>query len=49
MNASPQLYDERLSRYLTAMRNGKPDKIPIRPFVVSGRTRTALRYFSSSS
>ncbi|MCJ7737507.1 MAG: hypothetical protein MUQ10_09380, partial [Anaerolineae bacterium] len=28
-----QLYDERLSRYLTAMRNGKPDKIPIRPFV----------------
>ena len=28
-----QLYNERLSRYLTAMRNGKPDKIPIRPFV----------------
>jgi hypothetical protein len=28
-----QLYNERLSRYLTAMRNEKPDKIPIRPFV----------------
>ena len=28
-----ELCDERLSRYLTAMRNGKPDKIPIRPFV----------------
>ena len=28
-----QLYAERLSRYTTAMRNEKPDKIPIRPFV----------------
>ena len=28
-----QLYTERLNRYLTAMRNEKPDKIPIRPFV----------------
>jgi len=28
-----QLYNERLSRYMTAMRNEKPDKIPIRPFV----------------
>ena len=28
-----QLYNERLSRYVTAMRNGKPDKVPIRPFV----------------
>ena len=28
-----QLYQERLRRYVTAMRNGKPDKIPIRPFV----------------
>ncbi|NQT13700.1 MAG: hypothetical protein HQ582_13185 [Planctomycetes bacterium] len=27
------LYAERLSRYTTAMRNEKPDKIPIRPFV----------------
>ena len=28
-----QLYQERLKRYVTAMRNEKPDKIPIRPFV----------------
>jgi len=28
-----QLYQERLNRYVTAMRNEKPDKIPIRPFV----------------
>lgn len=28
-----QLYQERLRRYVTAMRNEKPDMIPIRPFV----------------
>lgn len=28
-----QLYAERMKRYVTAMRNEKPDKIPIRPFV----------------
>ena len=28
-----QLYAERLKRYVTAMRNEKPDKIPIRPLV----------------
>jgi len=28
-----KLYTERLARYTTAMRNEKPDKIPIRPFV----------------
>lgn len=28
-----KLYQERLNRYVTAMRNGKPDRIPIRPFV----------------
>jgi hypothetical protein len=28
-----QLYQQRLKRYVTAMRNGKPDCIPIRPFV----------------
>jgi len=28
-----QLYAERMKRYTTAMRNEKPDKIPIRPFV----------------
>jgi hypothetical protein len=27
-----QLYAERLARYVTAMRNGKPDRVPIRPF-----------------
>jgi hypothetical protein len=28
-----ELYAQRLDRYVTAMRNGKPDRIPIRPFV----------------
>jgi uroporphyrinogen-III decarboxylase len=28
-----QIYQERLSRYVTAMRNEKPDRVPIRPFV----------------
>jgi uroporphyrinogen-III decarboxylase len=28
-----QLYQQRLQRYVTAMRNEKPDRIPIRPFV----------------
>ncbi len=28
-----QLYNERLNRYVTAMRNEKPDMVPIRPFV----------------
>ncbi len=28
-----QLYQQRLSRYVTAMRNEKPDMVPIRPFV----------------
>lgn len=28
-----KLYAERLARYTTAMQNGMPDKIPIRPFV----------------
>jgi hypothetical protein len=27
------LYAERLNRYVTAMRNGKPGRVPIRPFV----------------
>ena len=36
-----QLYDERLSRYLTAMRNEKPDKIPIRPFVAEFTSKYA--------
>lgn len=36
-----QLYQERLSRYVTALRNGKPDKIPIRPFVAEFIARYA--------
>lgn len=28
-----KLYQARLARYVTAMRNGKPDMVPIRPFV----------------
>ena len=28
-----QLYQERLNRYITAMRNEKPDMVPLRPFV----------------
>jgi len=27
-----ELYAERLNRYVTAMRNGKPDRVPLRPF-----------------
>jgi len=30
--AMEKLYQERLKRYVTAMRNEKPDRIPIRPF-----------------
>ncbi|MCX7885700.1 MAG: hypothetical protein N3B01_00375 [Verrucomicrobiae bacterium] len=33
MGDKAQLYAERLKRYTIAMRNGKPDRIPIRPFV----------------
>jgi hypothetical protein len=32
-NNTEALYAQRLKRYVTAMRNEKPDKIPIRPFV----------------
>lgn len=32
-NDMERLYNERLKRYTTAMRNEKPDMIPIRPFV----------------
>ncbi|MBM3881575.1 MAG: hypothetical protein FJ387_17930, partial [Verrucomicrobia bacterium] len=28
-----QLYQERLNRYVTALRNEKPDRVPVRPFV----------------
>ncbi|MBM4086603.1 MAG: hypothetical protein FJ272_17605, partial [Planctomycetes bacterium] len=36
-----QLYQERLNRYVTALRKGKPDKIPIRPFVAEFIARYA--------
>ena len=32
-NHIERVYQERLTRYVTAMRNEKPDKVPIRPFV----------------
>jgi uroporphyrinogen-III decarboxylase len=32
MNAD-QLYQERLNRYVTALRNERPDQVPVRPFV----------------
>ncbi len=35
------LYQERLKRYVTALRNGKPDRIPIRPFVAEFVARYA--------
>ena len=36
-----QLYQTRLRRYVTAMRNGKPDQVPIRPFVAEFTGRYA--------
>ena len=34
-----ELYQERLNRYVTAMRNGMPDRVPLRPFAaeITGR------------
>jgi len=36
-----QLYQERFRRYVTAMRNEKPDRVPIRPFVAEFTARYA--------
>ena len=36
-----QRYQERLARYVTAMRNEKPDKIPVRPFVAEFTSKYA--------
>ncbi len=36
-----QLYAERLSRYVTAMRNGMPDRVPLRPFAAEITARYA--------
>ncbi|RME91673.1 MAG: hypothetical protein D6766_11505 [Verrucomicrobia bacterium] len=36
-----QLYRERLNRYVAAMRNEKPDRVPVRPFVAEFTARHA--------
>ncbi len=36
-----ELYARRLERYATAMRNGQPDRVPIRPFVAEFTARHA--------
>ena len=40
-NDIEKLYAERLKRYVTAMQNEKPDRIPIRPFVAEFAARYA--------
>jgi len=39
--ATERLYAGRLKRYVTAMGNGKPDRVPIRPFVAEFAARYA--------
>jgi len=41
MKTTHELYDERLRRYVTALRNEKPDMVPIRPFVAEFTARYA--------
>ncbi|MCC6234155.1 MAG: hypothetical protein IT580_16040 [Verrucomicrobiales bacterium] len=41
MTTPEQLHAERLARYVTAMRNEKPDMIPLRPFVAEYTARHA--------
>lgn len=41
MSDMERRYAERLKRYVTAMRNGKPDRVPIRPFVAEFTARYA--------
>ncbi len=41
MPDTEQLYQTRLARYTTAMRNGMPDAVPIRPFVAEFTARYA--------
>ena len=40
-NDMEELYNQRLTRYVTAMRNEKPDCIPIRPFVAEFTSKYA--------
>lgn len=39
--STEKVYQERLSRYIAAMRNEKPDRVPIRPFVAEFTARYA--------
>lgn len=39
--STEQLYRERLNRYVAAMRNEKPDRVPVRPFVAEFTARHA--------
>jgi hypothetical protein len=39
--STDQLYAERLTRYVTAMRNGAPDQVPMRPFAAEVTARHA--------
>jgi len=41
MTNMEQLYQQRLARYTTAMRNEQPDRVPIRPFVAEWTGRYA--------
>jgi len=41
MSDMEQLYAQRLDRYVTAMRNGRPDRVPIRPFAAEFTARYA--------
>ena len=40
-NDKEALYQQRIKRYTTALRNGKPDRVPIRPFVAEFVARYA--------
>lgn len=39
--ATAELYQQRFARYVTAMRNEKPDRVPLRPFVAEFTARYA--------
>jgi uroporphyrinogen-III decarboxylase len=41
MISKEDLYQQRLSRYVTAMRNGMPDRVPLRPFAAEVTARYA--------
>ena len=41
MQDTSTLYRRRLTRYVTALRNGQPDMVPIRPFVAEFTARYA--------